>query len=170
MASRSREDFAARILRSTLPGREQIARLARPAILAAAPRVTPKAPMGASRLGGEPDLPPDFPWPQWKGRHQSFVAQMDLEELPKIAGREMLPPRGRLYFFYAMDCDDDNPLPSGLTASERGTFPVYYSEHPTSSLKRTSIPAHGMSDPGAGEKRSRGSLQLAPSPEEPTAA
>jgi uncharacterized protein YwqG len=149
MASRSRrigpervsQDFADRILRSTLPGKEKIALLHRPAILAAAPRVSLKGPLGASRLGGEPDLPPDLPWPKWKGRPLAFVAQLDLEELPRIAGRELLPPRGRLYFFYALDVDEDNPLPSGIYTKERGAFPVFFSEQSTSTLRRTKTPA-----------------------------
>ena len=36
---------------------------------------------GASKLGGMPDLPPGFEWPQWKKLPQSFIAQIRLEDV-----------------------------------------------------------------------------------------
>ncbi len=37
---------------------------------------------GSTRLGGDPDLPPDTVWPEVKGRPLRFFAQLRLEELP----------------------------------------------------------------------------------------
>jgi hypothetical protein len=116
----------------------------RPAILARAPRKSPKAPIGTSRLGGDPDLPPELEWPRWRGVPIPFVAQIDLAELPSIAGRELLPPSGRLWFFHAMDCDDDDPIPSTNTGDWAGCAPVLYSEAAGALLRRTSRPSAGL--------------------------
>lgn len=132
------------ILASDLPRKEEVAALVRPAILGLAPRKSPRAPLGVSRLGGDPDLPPDVEWPRWRDVPIPFVAQIDLSELPSIAGRELLPESGRLYFFHAMDCDDDDPIPSHDTGDWSGCAPVLFSEAPTSSLKRTERPSKGL--------------------------
>jgi len=71
------------------------------------------APIGASRLGGMPDLPPDVSWPWWpalSGRtvfadHAerpwplTFVAQIDFAEIHCAGGLEGFPSSGRLLFF-----------------------------------------------------------------------
>jgi uncharacterized protein YwqG len=70
------------------------------------------APLGASRLGGEPDMPPDFDWPirpaiddsifpahgggPWP---LSFVAQIDFAELQAVQILDEFPPEGRLLLF-----------------------------------------------------------------------
>ena len=71
------------------------------------------APIGASRLGGMPDLPPDVPWP-WRpaisGRKffadhaerpwpLTFAAQIDFGEIHSAGGLEGFPSSGRLLFF-----------------------------------------------------------------------
>ena len=53
--------------------------------------------LGASRVGGQPDLPPDIAWPTWKGQHETFVAQIDLAELPAMPHRDLLPAHGRMW-------------------------------------------------------------------------
>lgn len=53
--------------------------------------------VGASKLGGWPDLPQDLEWPEWKSNDLSFVAQINLAELPET---DMLPGSGVLSFFY----------------------------------------------------------------------
>ncbi|MEZ4454810.1 MAG: YwqG family protein [Nannocystaceae bacterium] len=63
-------------------------------------------PVGETRFGGAPDLPPDLAWPEEDGEPLTFVAQFDLAELaPHRAARE-LPSSGLLSFFYA-------PIPAG---------------------------------------------------------
>jgi uncharacterized protein YwqG len=52
-----------------------------------------------SRLGGRPNLAPDLPWPEWDEEPLAFVAQLDLAEIPEIAGFD-LPRSGALYFFH----------------------------------------------------------------------
>lgn len=57
-----------------------------------------KLPLGASRIGGLPDLPPGFPWPTSSGKKLPFIAQFQLSELPASEGIQ-LPRDGHLYFF-----------------------------------------------------------------------
>jgi len=56
-----------------------------------------------SRIGGTPLLPSDAAWPQWKGEPLSFLAQIDLSEVPSGADRLGLPESGMLSFFYNED-------------------------------------------------------------------
>lgn len=62
-------------------------------------------PLGASKIGGEPDLPADVEWPKWKRYAMSFVAQIDLAEL---AADSPLPADGLLSFFYAVEAMYDD--------------------------------------------------------------
>ena len=57
-------------------------------------------PIGASKIGGEPDLPADVEWPKWKHYTMSFVAQINLAELTDAAP---LPADGLLSFLYAVE-------------------------------------------------------------------
>ncbi len=56
-----------------------------------------------SRIGGSPHLPPAVLWPQWKEKPLSFLAQIDLSELPTGADPLGLPETGILSFFYNQD-------------------------------------------------------------------
>ena len=67
------------VLRSTLPGS-----------------------VGTSRLGGEPDLPPDLPWPTHEAGPYRFLAQLALRELPP---NPLIPRTGLLSLFVADDED-----------------------------------------------------------------
>ena len=59
------------------------------------------ATVGASRLGGSPDLPADLPWPvSDDGTPLSFIAQLDLEERAAHDAEAILPKTGLLSFFY----------------------------------------------------------------------
>ncbi len=49
--------------------------------------------IGASKLGGLQDLSPGLAWPKWKAGYLTFVAQVNLAELPAT---ELLPNVGRL--------------------------------------------------------------------------
>ena len=56
-------------------------------------------PVGASKIGGAPDLPDDASWPVDRdARPLSFVAQLDLASLPAVD--DDLPREGTLSFFY----------------------------------------------------------------------
>jgi hypothetical protein len=70
--------------------------------------VTPAADLslGASRIGGVPDLPPSMKWPELAGSPFQFVAQIRLDEiLPPPAD---LPASGMLWFFVHWR-DPDHP-------------------------------------------------------------
>lgn len=67
------------------------------------------APAGwVSRIGGRPNLPPEWEWPhiefedeEFEGQRASldFLAQIRLEDLPDAPDRELLPQNGVLFFF-----------------------------------------------------------------------
>ncbi|MFT3770412.1 MAG: YwqG family protein [Minicystis sp.] len=65
---------------------------------------TEPTPVGATRIGGEPDLPPLVPWPSSGKRPMTFAAQLDLAELAQLPAARELPRDGLLSFFY-------NPFP-----------------------------------------------------------
>lgn len=66
-------------------------------------------PVGATRFGGEPDLPPEMPWPTFNGEPMTFAAQIDLEALRRFPAARELPPTGLLSFFYAFDDHPSTP-------------------------------------------------------------
>ena len=81
--------------------REGILATVRPAI-----RLTPSLsaldalPLGASRFGGRPDLPPGEPWPRREGRPLHFLASLRLSDLALFDVEERLPSGGQLCFWY----------------------------------------------------------------------
>jgi len=78
-----------------------------------------------SRLGGRPNLPKEIPWPVWQ-EHQplSFIAQLDLAELPAVRGLA-LPRSGSLFFFY-----DSDAQPAGYDPKDKGGAQVFYVASP----------------------------------------
>ncbi len=88
-------------------------------------------PLGASRMGGRPDLPPGEPWPSRDGWPLSFIVQVDLATVDTGG---ILPADGLLSLFYdAVDMpwgreegDEDGTVvlwtPPG-TPLERRDFP-----------------------------------------------
>ncbi|GBC61500.1 DUF1963 domain-containing protein [Desulfonema ishimotonii] len=62
--------------------------------------VAGKLPVGTSKIGGQPDLPEAFPWPEWRNRPLSFLAQFNLGEIAAFPSAEVLPGEGLLLFFY----------------------------------------------------------------------
>ena len=94
----------------------------RPSIRVLPRAVAPDAPLalGASRLGGAPDLPAAA-WPTWQGRSLSFVAQLNLAEVVLHDARGLLPPTGWLAFFY-----DAQEQPWGNDPADRGRAVVQY--------------------------------------------
>lgn len=63
-------------------------------------------PVGTSRVGGDPDVPPEFEWPFVEDVALTFVAQINLEEVATWNHLTEFPPSGLLSFFYA-------PIPPG---------------------------------------------------------
>jgi hypothetical protein len=57
-------------------------------------------PVGASKLGGDPDLPADFQWPHYNDKPLTFIGQFKLSEFTQYDTEAILPSWGTLYYFY----------------------------------------------------------------------
>jgi uncharacterized protein YwqG len=99
-----------------------LAKLVRPAIELRTRGVALEAlAVGASRIGGAPDLPARFRWPTYQGKHLAFVAQIDLAEVARVMPDGPLPKRGELWFFYAWDQEQ-----WGFDPKDAGSSVVHY--------------------------------------------
>ena len=58
-------------------------------------------PVGASKIGGYPDLPPNYPFPKWKEVPLAFLAQINLADISDFNAASELPSSGLLSFFYS---------------------------------------------------------------------
>lgn len=97
-----------------------------------------KIKVGASKIGGHPDVPSTFNWPSWEDHYMSFIAQINLEEFPINSVNMEYPTSGILYFFYVYDSDlwyDDDTYDS----DSRNNNVVYYTAE-TSDLIRMEPP------------------------------
>jgi uncharacterized protein YwqG len=107
-------------------------------------------PIGASRIGGVPDLPDGFSWPSWSGSRTAFIppglatrreefhdkelhfiAQLNLQDIHGFSACDKLPPQGTLYFFY--DCDVQ---PWGFTPADQQGARVVFAESHAQPLNR----------------------------------
>jgi hypothetical protein len=79
-------------------------------------------PVGASKLGGRPDLPPGVPWPAWH-EPMAFIAQLNLAEVAPYDVERALPDHGLLSFFYETNGE---PLYSAGWGLPEGTPPGDY--------------------------------------------
>ncbi len=136
-------DYARILAALSLPQKDELVRLPRPAIFLDT-QMFPDGDIsvGVSRLGGLPDLSPGITWPNWRGKPQSFIAYINLSELPAFAERALLPSTGHLFFFY-----DSAQSTYGLYPSDRGSFAIFYSTAPRSEFERA--PATEGLDPSA---------------------
>jgi uncharacterized protein YwqG len=91
--------------------------------------------VGASKIGGLPDLPAGVSWPEWHDLPQSFIAQIALEEASKYDVDKVLPEKGMLWFFY-----DAAQETFGADPADRGGWSVIFKES-SDGLKRTPAPA-----------------------------
>ncbi len=83
------------------PAADLIRPLARECISLRLGDPTPDAPVGASRIGGSPDVPADFVWPRERnGDPLPFIAQVNLADVPRVTDHP-LPASGLLALFYA---------------------------------------------------------------------
>jgi len=64
-----------------------------------------RLPLGGSRLGGRPDLPPGWRWPTRNGAPITFLAQLRLEEISSCAPDGALPSEGLLLLFVDLEPD-----------------------------------------------------------------
>src|SRR5690349_18647643 len=114
----------------------EIEPLTRPAIRLKSRQVDEKElPLGSSKLGGSPDLPPNIEWPWYKDRPMAFLAQLRLDEVAPYDTESLLPSSGLLYFFYDIEQE-----PWGFDPAWRDGWKVVY-EDDISQLTRTSHPA-----------------------------
>jgi uncharacterized protein YwqG len=89
--------------------------------------------VGASKIGGLPDLPPGTTWPQLKGKPQSFIAQIRMDDVHPNGG---LPKSGLLWFFY-----DAQQQTFGANPADRGGWQVIFKDGDLGGLQRTPTPA-----------------------------
>ncbi len=92
--------------------------------------------IGASKLGGSPDLTPDQVWPIRKGVPMSFIAQINLNQMQPYDLAHLLPKTGLLLFFY-----DSNQQDGGSEATQRGQWQVILYPSDPAKLHRTASPA-----------------------------
>ncbi|GAC1479286.1 MAG: YwqG family protein [Ktedonobacteraceae bacterium] len=109
--------------------------ITRPAIHAASTPVEDATlHVGASKIGGLPDLAPGVEWPEWQGVPQSFVGQIRLEEVRQYDVEKVLPAQGLLTFFYNAKQDT-----YGEGVGDAGSWRIFFTED-TAHLKRTPTP------------------------------
>jgi uncharacterized protein YwqG len=92
--------------------------------------------IGASKLGGEPDMPVGTQWPTGKGQPLSFVAQIRLPDVAPLDPQLALPLGGMLWFFY-----DARQETYGADPADRGGWAVLYGAGDLGTLVRRSAPA-----------------------------
>ena len=92
-------------------------------------------PLGASRLGGQPDLPAGAEWPHWNGAPLGFIGQLCLDDLGSSPVAQALPAPGRLYFFY-----DARQKVYGDKPEDRGAWQVLYQADADDPLQRRPAP------------------------------
>jgi len=90
--------------------------------------------LGASKLGGQPDLPAGLAWPAWKGTPLGLVAQIHLDEVHAYPAAQVLPSSGWLYFFY-----DGRQQAFGDKPDDKGAWQVLYAAG--GALQRQTAPA-----------------------------
>ncbi|AHM61184.1 hypothetical protein D770_14650 [Flammeovirgaceae bacterium 311] len=62
-----------------------------------------KLPVGSSKIGGQPDLPPNIDWPRFNNEPLSFCAQYNCLEFNRYDKNYLLPSEGMLYVFVYVD-------------------------------------------------------------------
>lgn len=94
-----------------------------------------KSGIGASKLGGHPDLPADLSWPTLKKQPQAFLAQIRLADVQAFDSEKRLPPRGMLWFFY-----DATQQTFGEQPEDRAGWTIFFTADPAPRLQRQPTP------------------------------
>ena len=92
-------------------------------------------PIGTSKVGGLPDLPPNLSWPEFDDLPQSFIAQIRLPEVQPYDIEGALPTIGMLWFFY-----DAKQETYGDDPQNRGAWQILFQAGDLTNLKRTPAP------------------------------
>ena len=123
-APKTIDELVARLEQADLQSHaERLVALARQSIRLHSERVDEsEMPIGASRLGGRPDLPADFRWPVYDSLPQSFIAQINLADTASLDLDGVLPSEGLLSFFY-----DSDQRVWGYDPAQDGAWMVTYS-------------------------------------------
>lgn len=95
-------------------------------------------PLGASKMGGLPDLPDGIEWFRHKKTNTplSFICQINFAETAPYDQAHKLPDHGILYFFYDATMD----MPWGFDPNDGDGKALYYYEGDLSKLKRVDAP------------------------------
>jgi uncharacterized protein YwqG len=91
--------------------------------------------LGASKIGGHPDLPASMQWPVLKGQPQSFLAQLRLVDFQQFESDRLLPAQGMLWFFY-----DASQQTFGEQPEDRAGWRILFSNNASSTLQRRPTP------------------------------
>jgi uncharacterized protein YwqG len=133
--------FRARLVERNLERHaEALVALAEPSIRLVPQAAAASQPLGATKLGGAPDLPPGVEWPAFQGVPHSFIAQINLAEMSGLDGAERLPSAGLLSFFY-----DAEQRIWGFDPADREGWRVLYSSSTEAIQPRTfphELPSH----------------------------
>ena len=143
-------------------GREDLAELIRDArknavLITAQAASDDEIPVGASKSGGYPDLPPEIPYPtlsafsaEFKNDTESYpesamqlAAQIDLAEVAPYDKDGALPRSGMLYIFWSGEIDlkdSEGWVKYTFDGENREPFKVIYYDGDKSSLSRTEPP------------------------------
>jgi len=105
-----------------------------PAKLAALQAALAELPLGASRFGGVPDLPPGAAWPERDGVPMEFIAQLRLADAAAPRPDDRLPAEGSLLFFYNSQWGSSDMDPDASCCA------VLFHDGPDAALVRTPPP------------------------------
>ncbi len=135
----TREDWRSRFEHVGLGSRwEQMERLSKEEI-----RLTPlvvdeqEIKVGASKIGGCPDLPIGQNWfKDGNGKSLSFLAQVNFGDTKAFDSNHQLPSIGMIYFFYSAE-----QSAWGFDPKDEDKFRVFYFDDEVSQLKRAEFPS-----------------------------
>jgi uncharacterized protein YwqG len=120
---------------------EDLIRESRPAVaILRKPADDDDIPSGASKLGGWPDLPEGFRWPEKDGTPLAFLGQFALSAVPRFDAGEGLPAGGLLSVFY-----DNVGQPWGFDPKDKGGAHIFF-WFDEKELVRTEPPKGAYSD------------------------
>lgn len=95
-------------------------------------------PLGASRMGGAPDLPPGTPWPENKGRPADFLAQIDFAAVAKAHSLPGIPDSGWVALFRDFQSGFDGDY------DDNGQWRWAHFDCPADQLARTEHPGEPL--------------------------
>ena len=128
---RKASDSPEEVLKENRTLEEVISELSKQEIRLSYSKTEEALPVGSSKLGGQPDLPAEFLWPEFEGkdyrddsvklRPLAFLAQINLKDVATYDQEGLLPKTGLLSFFYEV-----TSMPWGFDIADRGCAKVCY--------------------------------------------